>query len=390
MDPKNAHNIEQCYRLLATCARAEGHPLMDEQLRRQVAAFTAWDELPEQAELHGMGGLLWHHFKHAHASIPAETKRILNGLYLRQRGLNQAYAQVLLQINALLEEAGIRSLVLKGLALAYEYYPDPALRSISDIDLLLNKDDVLPALDLLNEAGFHILTPLDRTSDLLPKELTVSSPPKNGLVTRIELHHFDPRARSVVDHSLDDEFSGFHGSPHPVQVGESAIHVPDPMDTLAYLIRHLTRHMFVSTTSHPLPLKWIADIVCLVEHHAHEIDWQNNTALLNQLEVIYSLTPFPEHLADVIPIKRIQPPKGVNRYPQGWPQEVKTEWKRKGLAAYITRTLLSPSYVIATLSTPSRWWLRLQYGVDDKSVFWYGNIVYRLQVLKMAFAKFLR
>ena len=163
------------------------------------------------------------------------------------------------------------------------------------------------------------------------------------------------------------------------------------MDSLLdYLVKHLLRHHFVSTTSSPLPLRWLADIVCLVERHAEEMDWSKYPELLNRLEVIYSLTPFPERLQGVIPIQQIGPPRGVNQYPQGWPQEVKREWKRKGVLAYLTHTLLSPSYVIATLSTPSQWWLRLQYGIDDKSVLWYGNVIYRLQVLKMAFAKFMR
>ena len=390
MDPKNDHNIEQCYRLLATCARAEGHPLMDEQLRGQVAAFTAWDELPKQAEMHGMGPLLWHHLKRLDIDLPLDTKRSINGLYLRHRSFSQAHTKALLDVTALFEEAGIRALVLKGLGLAYEYYPDPVLRPDSDIDLLLKADDVLPALNLLSGAGYRVDDPPHSPSGLLPKELTASSPLENGLRTHIELHHYDPRAISVVDNSLDDEFSGFNLPPHSVQVGESEIYVPDPMNTLDYLIRHFARHMFVATEKVPLPLKWIADIVCLVERNAASIDWSQQAALLNRLEVIYGFTPFPEHLSDVIPIQKSAPATGVNQYPKGWPQEVKREWKRAGILTYFGKTFASPAYIWHTLSTPTAWWLRLQYGIDDKSVFWYGQVVYRMQVLKMAFAKFVQ
>jgi len=364
---------------------------MDERLAETLGSFDAWDELPKQAELHGMGPLLWHHLRRAKISLPIEMQRTLTGLYLRHRGWNQAHTETLLDVSSRFEAAGIRALVLKGLALAHEYYPDPALRPATDIDLLLNTDDVLPALDLLKEAGYNAHRPgSDSNPGPLPKELTASAQPKNGLVTRLEIHHYDPRQISMIDNSQDDEFAGFNGEPHQVTVGEGAIYVPDPMDSLDYLVRHLLRHMFVSTKSSPLPLRWIADIVCLVERHAEEMDWSRYPELLNRLEVIYSLTPMPERLSDVIPVKKIPPPKGVNQYPQGWPQEVKREWKHKGFITYITHTLLSPSYIIATLSTPSQWWLRLQYGIDEKSVLWYGNIVYRFQVLKMAFAKFMR
>ncbi len=383
-------SIDPTYRLLALCARAEGHPIFYEQLKNQLRDFTAWRELPAQAEQHGMASLLWHHIQRAGINIPPETKQALIGLYLRHRIFNQAHTQVLLEINSLFEAAGIRPLVLKGLALAHQYYPDPALRPISDIDLLLNQADVLPALDLLAGAGFRVDTP---TSKLLPKELTADSPLRDGLRVHVELHHFDPRSRSIVDHSLDDEFIGFDAPPQSIAIGDGSVYMPDPMDTLDYLFRHFTRHLFVSTDSNPLPSKWIADVVSLVEHHAETMDWDSlrkqAPALLNRLEVIYSLTPLPERLAAVIPIRQIQPPDGVGKYPQGWPQQVYPEWKRMGILYYLRRTFASPAYIRHTFSAPSNWWLRLYYGINADSVFWYGQVAYRMQVLKMIPWKFL-
>lgn len=387
----NNIDIDPTYRLLSLCARAEGHPLFYEQLKEQLLGFKAWKELPAQAETHGMAPLLWHHIHHSGLSIPLETEQTLRGLYIRQRVFIQAYTQTLLEVNSLFEQAGICAVVLKGLGLAYQYYPDPALRPVSDIDLLFKKNDILPALDLLKKARFHLHTPQALpTSDLLPKELKADSPSKNGLVTHIELHHYNPRVISMIDNSFDDEFRGFNLPLHSLKIGENTIHVPDPMDTLRYLIRHFTRHLFVTTSSDQLPLKWIADIVSLVERHAETINWNADSNLLNRLEVIYSLTPLPERLLNVIPIRQILPPKGVNLYPRGWPQQVILEWKNAGFWNYIKRTFASPAYIRHTLSSPSAWWLRLYYGIDEESVFWYGQVIYRLKVFKMAVAKLMR
>lgn len=392
MDPNHAVRIDACYRLLAACARTQAHPAMDVELTRQLAAFYAWDELPAQAELHSMAPLLRHHLKRINAKIPDGTKRTLDGLYLRHRAINVAHTEVLLEVNALFEKAGIRALVLKGLALAYEYYPEPALRPTSDIDILLQTTDIPRALELLKDSGFNTGTH-QFPRDLIPKELKVNSPPKNGLITHIELHHHDWRNISKVDGCLDDEFSGFHSEPHPVMVGDDAIYVPAPLDTLNYLFKHLLRHMFVSTDEHPLPLRWIADIVSLVEYHAEMINWKavfdQDPTLKHRLEVIYSLTPFPEQLAKFIPIEKITVPNGVNRYPQGWPQQVHSDWKRAGKWIYFTKILGSPKYIWDTLTIPSEWWLRLQYGVDEKSLFWHGQIGYRIQVIRMGIYKFL-
>ena len=160
MDSENDRDVNSCYRLLALCARANGHPAFYEQLARQVEDFSAWRVLPEQAEFHGMAPLLRHHLKVAGIAIPVETMRTLDGLYLRQREINRMYTQMLLEIVNLFEKAGIQALVLKGLALAYAYYPEPALRPVSDIDLLLQKDFLKMCLFLLKLRLFFLQYPV--------------------------------------------------------------------------------------------------------------------------------------------------------------------------------------------------------------------------------------
>lgn len=95
--------MDSIYRLLSICARAEGHPLLYEQLNAQLRGFTAWKDLPAQAELHGMAPLLWHHLRQSGFSIPPETEQALRGSYLRQRYFTQAHTRVLLEITALFE-----------------------------------------------------------------------------------------------------------------------------------------------------------------------------------------------------------------------------------------------------------------------------------------------
>jgi hypothetical protein len=375
--------LDQTYHLLALCARAEGHPLFYEKLARQVEEFNAWQELPAQAEIHGMAPLLWHHIQQAGLSIPPETERVLQGLYLRQRVLNQAHTQILLEINELFEGAGIQALLLKGLAIAYQYYPDPSLRPVSDIDFLLKGADIVPALDLLADTGFRTDSP-PTPSDQILKELTVDSPPCDGTRVHVELHHHDPKGISPIDFSRDNEFEGFDASPHILKIEGSTVYVPGPMDNLRYLSRHLTRHLFSATVSRPLQLKWCADFVSIVEQEAKSIDWSYfqrfNPDILRRLEVFYSLTPMPERIAKSIPIRQVSPPNGLNQYLIGWPQEAFSQWRSAGPLQFLQRTFTSPS----------DWWLRLYYGIGARSIFWYGQIVYRLQILRRMFRILIR
>lgn len=377
MDSKNIdYGISPTYRLLALCARAESHPQMVDQLSRQVEAFRQWDELPAQAELHGMAPLLWHHIQQSQISIPTKTQQVLAALYLRHRVFNQAHTRTLLEITTLFEQAGIRALPLKGLALAYEYYPSPALRPASDIDFLLKRDEILPALDLLASAGYDVRSPRP-TPSLLAKELSADSPLRDGIRTHVELHYYDPRLRTLNDNTADNEFIGFNEAAHAIEIEGQLIFVPAPMDTLDYLCRHLERHLFEATANKPLQLKWIADIISIVERHAESMDWdrlqKENQALLQRLEVFYSLTPIPDHLAKYIPVKQIEALSGFNQYPNGWPQQRILKWRRVGLIRFLWQTFTPPSV----------WWLRLYYGVNQQSCFWVGQVVHRMRIFNL-------
>jgi hypothetical protein len=283
-----------------------------------------------------------------------------------------------------LQTRDIQPVVLKGLGLAYEYYPDPALRPMSDIDLLLKQADVLPALTLLADAGFKVELP-SQNSRRLPKQLQAISPQLDGIFVTVELHHYDPQGRSLVDNSPDDEFIELDTPPHAVEIKDlGRFYVPDAIDTLYYLLRHIKQHLFWATAPLPLPLKWSADVVSLVEHQANDIDWekvkQKKHRLLNQLEIFYCLTPMPEHLKDIIPVQPIQPPSGINQYSEGWPQWVFPKDNQSKWMSYFT-------HLWNTFTPPSNWWLQLYYGIDSNSTFIYGEFVYRLQIIKMAFWK---
>jgi hypothetical protein len=368
--------LHPTYRLLALCARAESHPAFDQELADQLRGFTEWKELPAQAEAHGMAPLLWHHLRNARVQVPEETARILRGLYLRHRVNNQIHARVLMEILGILGEAGIQPQVLKGLALAYQYYPDPALRPVSDIDLLVRQCDFIPALKLLSEAGFDL--PLPSPSKRIPKSIGGFSPTRDGIRVMVELHYYDPQGRAP-DGSPDDEFAGFDSAPVPVTMDEGIFYTSTPLETLLYLSRHLARHLLETTAERPLQLKWVADIISLVERHAGSLDWsslqQDHPDLMTRLEVFYSLTPIPPALSGTLPIRQVPPPEGCSQYPSGWPHHKIHQWKRFGFWRFLRQTFTPPSV----------WWLRLYYGISERNAFWYGHVVYPLQIPNLMF-----
>lgn len=377
MDSTNdSKQLDQIYRLLALCARAEGHPGFYSELTHQLGNFDAWDELPAQAELHGMAPLLGHHIEKSGFAIPKDTDQTLKALYLRSRAYNQIYERVLTEIISSFKNADIQPLLLKGLALAYQYYPDPALRPISDIDLLLRKEDFLPAVRLLEDAKFNIQFP--QASKSLQKS-AIAIALREDIHAHIELHHYDPEIKYEKGNNPDPEFAGFDSQPQAVKINDGIIYTSGPMETLLYLTRHFTKHLFIGNPSKPAQFKWMADIISLVECHAEELDWkyiqENRPDVINRLEVFYSFTPLPESLAKIIPIKQVRPPRGLGQYPPGWPHQSIQQQKQIGVSKFIWQIFIPPS----------DWWTRLYYGISQQSLFWHRQVFYRMQVFKAMF-----
>ncbi len=369
-------SLNQTYRLMALCARVGRHPRFDEQLTLQLRDFTAWDALPAQAELYGMGPLLWHHLQSVDAAVPETTRRALRGLYLRHRALNQIHTRNLLELLDLLGKNNIRPMVLKGLALAWQVYPDPALRPVSDIDLFLAMDELLPAVEALRQAGYRFEN-LPARLEGLPKGLNADSPPRDGFSTHIELHHYDPAHRVINDNSPDDEFRDIREPPQRLVIAGCDVYTTSPLDTLHYLMRHFIRHLSDARVNRPVSLKWMADILTLIEKQADELDWeallQRDPAFLKRLSVLYSLTPLPERYETSLPIKKAVSMGGLGQYPRGWPQWPFPNWVQVGFWRYAWLTF-----------TPApEWWLRLYYGLDSGTTAWHGQVVYRLRLLQL-------
>lgn len=121
---------------------------------RGVALSEAPD-LASRAAYHGVGPLL---LARTGAEVFRDDARVLAMWELRHRhvvvGLLQALAS-----------AKVRCVVMKGTALAYGLYPEPALRPRGDSDLLIAPEDLDPARAILRERAFVPLFDQDTAPD---------------------------------------------------------------------------------------------------------------------------------------------------------------------------------------------------------------------------------
>jgi hypothetical protein len=144
-------------RLLLLCGRSDLSEVTRESLQRLLQAGIDWDVVWEAGDWHGVLPLLSHNL-HAAASqlVPEE---VLERLRRRQQATahqNLYMTAQLLRLVEALEAAGIPSIPMKGAVLAHTLYPNPALREFSDIDILVRKQDLVRAKQVLSSLGFTL------------------------------------------------------------------------------------------------------------------------------------------------------------------------------------------------------------------------------------------
>jgi len=108
------------------------------------------------AERLGLSALLYHRLvQHDLIDVyEASVQEYLRAAHAREAARCSAIRQVLGPLLGWLSE-NVQLIVLKGAAFAHTVYPEPHLRPISDVDLLLPRDDVRRTEELLTERGFR-------------------------------------------------------------------------------------------------------------------------------------------------------------------------------------------------------------------------------------------
>lgn len=115
-----------------------------------------WTRLVEKAQQEGVSAVLFHNItKHRlEYLIPQKSYRDLSNHYYTNLKHNMAIIGALRKALATFQEAGIPCIVLKGIALAEHVYPNIATRGMSDVDILVKKEDLFKVDDYLSSLGY--------------------------------------------------------------------------------------------------------------------------------------------------------------------------------------------------------------------------------------------
>jgi hypothetical protein len=161
--------------------------------------------------------------------------------------------------------------VLKGAVLAFIAYPDSSLRPVSDIDLLVRRENLEKALKLIEDAGFRcperfeFANPLIIKDSVVPGEEISLPLEKPGTQALIEVHTqlesaepwFPVPIEKVWEHVEETDWN------------DVCIPILDVHEFLFHLVLHLSRgHSF------SLGLRPLLDVHLWVELQEKRLDWQ--------------------------------------------------------------------------------------------------------------------
>ena len=212
------------------------------------------------ASEHELVPLLWAGLPVSGVPTPPAVRALLEAGYRASRLRAQSWQEpTVRQSLGILADLGLEPIVLKGAALAYTAYPEPWLRTMADLDLLLPPEDLGRASAELTRAGFRTLN-----DDPLPSHhLRLHYAP--GGRSAVELHgHIVPEPGP---YRIDVE--ALRAQAVPATIAGVPVRVLAPADAVHFACLHLAfTHRY-----HWYVLRGLTDVLAITGRCAGDLDW---------------------------------------------------------------------------------------------------------------------
>jgi hypothetical protein len=370
-DTRNQMKWHKKRKLASSLLINSSRPVCDEDqleaLKTSADDFPSDRSLAEEAERHGLAPLVSHHLSTISTSLNDVELKKLRIQFVRNRNRVRVQMKMLEKMLSGFGNKDIGALVLKGGALCNLIYPDPALRPLSDLDILVKEADAPNAFAILSDMGFtpgrmeqkhHMLHALPEMSMLV-----------DGITVLVDIHKNVFTNLHPASLSLEDAAKPLIS----FRVGDQ------PAFTLGHeeMLLHLCHHLI--TPGQAIRLISVSDIVGFVTRYADDIQWERihgrHRFVINALRLLDLLVPFSDPIREKAGFQKSRVRSDIGVDYQGWPKISFGAAGKDGCRGY--QKLLSDS-----MAAPE-WWLRLHYGYDEKYPIWFCRYVLHLLRLSL-------
>jgi len=257
-----AHMERPEHELLLCCARTECDTEVANRLRVLAGASIDWDYLFHLARRHSILPLIYRQLQtHASDLVPDDRLVQLKQSYQENVARNLVLTSELMTLLRTFGDAGIESVPFKGPALALIAYNDLSLRRFVDLDVIVKKEDVFRARDIILQAGYKTPKPLneDQQLVLLRTQHCLQFSRENGRMI-FELHWNVASDLFASPVSATD----FWRRLIDIEIDGQAVKSFSADDLLFSLCVHGSRHIWER-------LSWICDVAELIKRQ--QLDW---------------------------------------------------------------------------------------------------------------------
>jgi hypothetical protein len=211
-----------------------------EPLANMLGEVQDWKELVRLINAHGIIALAAYNIKEAGLEklVPAEAMAALENGYRQSVIRNLWLKERWKEVNEILEKAGIKHILLKGMALEHTIYGSKGLRQMNDNDILIKREEAKEAWFLLQKNGFTYNTPKSPLHLKIMRDLSHHLPSLNKEGYSLEIH------TNLFDHKTAEEMGHTDLFAKTVEItidNKKALILP-PEIHLKYLINHFERH----------------------------------------------------------------------------------------------------------------------------------------------------
>jgi len=166
-------------------------------------------------------------------------------------------------------EHDVRVLVLRGPALAFSLYPDPAMRSSCDLDLLVIPEQVVQARTILESLGYRCLAKRFEVSRDFFREECFIHQENPGNKFPVDLHWVHWELHPFFKGSERVDIKDLFQRAWKVETPTLTFETLHPVDYLIHSAIHL-----IMIHKNEMRLSWIYDTALLAQHLKIPDDWQ--------------------------------------------------------------------------------------------------------------------
>jgi hypothetical protein len=233
------------------------------KLAEVIPLIKDWSNFMSSANAHGVEALAYHNIEKHNLSglIPTEVRTYLRNSMMKSLARNEFNSTIIHEALVFLNKENIKTVLLKGMALELTVYGNAGLRQMSDVDVLIAKEECIKARDILVANGFVSMKVKSPLHKLIIGNLGKHLPSliKDG--ASVEIHHGLFGIKNTELTNL------FYNTSYASSIKGEKAFIPQPQIFFLYLVRHLTMHEMNNESQ----LRLYTDLVVLIDKYGDTI-----------------------------------------------------------------------------------------------------------------------